>query len=189
MFQYFILALVAAASANVYHDGACPEVKVVDNFDWSNYKGIWYEQAKYPNEIEKFGKCGWAEYIPEGEGVKVKNGHIIQNKEYLIEGSARPAGAKNVGKILHKLTYGGVTRENLLNILATDNKNFYIGYFCKYDEEKKGHQDFAWVLTKSKTLDGEVKTAIDNYLQGSTVIDNSKLQYNDFSDDACTIKK
>nr|ACZ68115.1 bilin-binding protein [Pieris rapae] len=186
--QYLIvLALVAAASANVYHDGACPEVKPVDNFDWSNYNGKWWEVAKYPNSIEKYGKCGWAEYTPEGKSVKVKNFHIIQGKEYFIEGTAYPVGDSKIGKIYHKLTYGGVTRENVLNILSTDNKNYIIGYYCKYDEDKKGHQDFVWVLSRSKVLTGDAKTAVENYLVGSPVVDSQKLVYSDFSEAACKV--
>ncbi|XP_045502745.1 bilin-binding protein-like [Colias croceus] len=189
MIQYIVLGLVAAAAANVYHDGACPEVKVVDNFDWSNYAGKWYEIARYNNEIEKFAKCGWAEYTADGKGVKVKNFHVIHGKEYSQEGSAYPVGEPKIGKIYHKLTFGGVTSENVFNVLATDNKNFIIGYHCKYDEEKKGHQDFAWVLSKSKVLTGDAKTAVENYLAGSPVIDSSKLLYNDFSEEACKISK
>ncbi|CAK1550412.1 unnamed protein product [Leptosia nina] len=190
MIQLLVLGLVAAASANVYHDGACPEVKPVDNFDWSNYQGKWYEIAKYPNSVEKYGKCGWAEYTPDGKGVKVKNYHVINGKEYYIEGSAVPAGDAKVGKIYHKLSYGGQTNDNLFNVLASDSaKNYIIGYYCKYDEDKKGHQDFAWVLSKSKVLTGDVKTAVENYLIGSPVIDSQKLVYSDFSDEACKVTK
>ncbi|CAH4038098.1 bilin-binding protein [Pieris brassicae] len=186
--QYLIvLALVAAASANVYHDGACPEVKPVDNFDWSNYHGKWWEVAKYPNSVEKYGKCGWAEYTPEGKSVKVSNYHVIHGKEYFIEGTAYPVGDSKIGKIYHKLTYGGVTKENVFNVLSTDNKNYIIGYYCKYDEDKKGHQDFVWVLSRSKVLTGEAKTAVENYLIGSPVVDSQKLVYSDFSEAACKV--
>lgn len=76
-------------------------------FLFIQYKGKWWEVAKYANTVERYGKCGWAEYTPDGKSVKVKNVHVIDGKEYYNEGTAYPVGDSNIGKIYHKLTYDG----------------------------------------------------------------------------------
>ncbi|CAH2094771.1 unnamed protein product [Euphydryas editha] len=192
MYCLAILALVASVTANVYVDSECPEIKAVENFNLAAYgQGTWYEVMRYPNYAEKKGKCGYAEYSLDGDVIKVKNVHIVDNKLSFVEGTAKFAeGAENSGKLLFTLPYGpsGSETKNVLNILATDYDNYAIGYFCKYNEEKKNRQDFAWVLSRTKNLEGTVKTDVENFIKESKFLDLSKFIYPDFSDIACKVE-
>ncbi|XP_045453209.1 bilin-binding protein-like [Melitaea cinxia] len=192
MYRLAILALVASVTANVYVDSECPEIKPVENFNLASYaQGRWYETARYPNYAEKKGKCGYAEYVLDGDVIKVKNVHVVDNKLSFVEGTAKFAeGADRTGRLLFTLPYGpsGAGVQNVLNILATDYDNYAIGYFCKYNEEKKNRQDFAWVLTRTKNLEGTVKTNVENFIKDTKFLDLSKFIYPDFSDAACNVE-
>ncbi|XP_046971690.1 bilin-binding protein-like [Vanessa cardui] len=191
MFPVIILALVASVTANVIVDSQCPDPKPVENFNFAAFgQGTWYEVGRYPNNAERTGKCGHAEYELEGDFFKVKNVHIANNKLATIEGTAKLADdAGNTGKLLFTLPYGpsGAETKNVLNILATDYKNYAIGYYCKYDDDKKTRQDFAWVLSRTKTLEDSVKTTVENFVKDSSILDLSKFTWPDFSEDACKV--
>ncbi|XP_050354413.1 bilin-binding protein-like [Nymphalis io] len=191
MFPIIILALVASVTANVIVDSQCPDPKPVENFNFAAFgQGTWYELARYSNNAEKMGKCGRAEYVREGDVIKVKNVHIANNKLASIEGTAKLADdAGNTGKLVYTLPYGpsGAETKNVLNILATDYENYAIGYHCKYDEAKKTRQDFAWVLSRTKTLDETVKNTVENFIKESKILDLSKFTWPDFSEVACKV--
>lgn len=45
---------------------------------------------------------------------------------------------------------------------------------------------YAWLLSRTKTLEGEAKTAVDDFLKANTEeFDTSKFVYTDFSEQAC----
>ncbi|XP_059048626.1 bilin-binding protein-like [Achroia grisella] len=187
MLRMVLFAFVAAASASVVHEGKCPEIKPVENFNVTAYQGVWYEISKTPNDAEKNGKCGQAEYKLDGEVVKVKNSHVVDGVQKYVEGIAKFAeDANKSAKLLVTLTYGAVNRESPLNIIATDYQHYAIAYTCKYDEKSKAHNDSVWVLSRAKKLEGDAKTAVDNFLkEHAKEIDASKLVQTDFSDEAC----
>ncbi|XP_072929714.1 bilin-binding protein-like [Epargyreus clarus] len=186
MLRYFLFAVFAVAAANVIHDGTCPEMKPVENFNVTAYTGSWYEISKYPYDSEKNGKCTTAEYTADGEGLKLKNIHIVDGVQTYIEGTVKlQPDANNTAKLAVTLKFGDVSKESALTILSTDYDNYAIAYNCKYDDKKKTHQDFAWILARTKTLEGEVKTKVDNFIKNTPELDSSKFQQTDFSEEAC----
>lgn len=186
MLRFFIVTLFAAAIADS-HEGACPEVTLVQNFNLTAYQGLWYEISKIPIESEGKGQCAQAEYKLEGDIVNVKNTHVINSVRTYIEGTAKPAeDANNAGKFVVSFKFGEFVSESPLLILLTDYHSYSIAYNCKYDEKTKTHKDQAWILSRSKTLEGDAKTAVDTFLKdNSKVIDASKLVQTDFSEEAC----
>lgn len=57
---------------------------------------------------------------------------------------------------------------------------------CNHNNIFKYFPDFAWILSRSKTLEGEAKTAVDNYMKAhSKELDATKLVATDFSEEAC----
>lgn len=187
MFRFLILAVAAVATADVSHDGPCPDIKPVPNFNVTAYQGTWYEIQKTPNEAEKNGKCASAEYVLDGDIVKVTNRHVVGSVQATVTGTAKFAeDANNAGKLLVALKFGELTREQPLNIIATDYANYAVAYNCKFDEKKKNHHDNIWILSRNKKLEGDSKTAVDNFFKNHAKdIDMSKLVTTDFSEDAC----
>lgn len=46
--------------------------------------------------------------------------------------------------------------------------------------------DTAWLLSRTKKLEGEAKTTVENFLKAhAKELDTSKFVYSDFSDQAC----
>ncbi|XP_063538988.1 bilin-binding protein-like [Cydia strobilella] len=182
-----LLVAAVAVSANVIHENICPVLKPVENFNLTAYQGTWYEISKYPNSAEKNGKCASAEYKLDGELMKVKNVHVVDGVQTYIEGTAKlAADANKAGKLVVSLKFGDVTKDSPLNILATDYTHYAIAHNCKYDEKNKNHQDFAWILSRSKKLEGDAKTAVDNYLKANAKeLDTTKFVQTDFSEAAC----
>ncbi|OWR48205.1 Bombyrin precursor [Danaus plexippus plexippus] len=189
MYAVVFLALVASALAEVYVDSRCPDIQPVQNFDVANYgKGVWYEIARYPNRKEMKIDCGHTEYTPQGDHFSVKNLGFNNGKLMSIEGVAKLAeDAGNSGKLIFTLPYGasGKKTDNVLNVLYTDYDNFAIVYHCQFHEEKNSRQDFAWILSRSKSLSPELKAKVDKFVSESKVLDSSKFVWPDFSDKAC----
>ncbi|XP_045776302.1 bilin-binding protein-like [Maniola jurtina] len=192
MFALVLLSIVAAASANVYVNSGCPDVKPVDDFNLEAFAtGKWYELQRYQNAVEKDGNCGWTEYLLSGDVFSVKNFDISNGKLRVIEGSARLADdAGKTGKMIYSYPYGVdfATTKNTLWVLGTDYDNYAVVYYCKYDEDKKSRQDFNWVFSRTKSLAPAAKAAVDKILNANTFLDSSKLISPDFSDKACEYK-
>ncbi|KAJ8723729.1 hypothetical protein PYW07_007709 [Mythimna separata] len=186
MLKFLILTFVAAAVAHP-HEGACPEVKPVENFNLTAYQGVWYEISKLPIASEGKGTCGQAEYTLNGDVVIVKNSHVIDGEKKFIEGTAKfAADANEAAKFVVSFKFGDFVSESPLLILATDFNNYSIAYNCKYNEKTKAHNEQAWILSRSKTLEGEAKAFVDNFLkENSKLIDSTKLVQTDFSEEAC----
>ncbi|CAG9789458.1 unnamed protein product [Diatraea saccharalis] len=183
---FFFAFVTVAAAASVIHDGTCPDIKPVENFNVSAYQGVWYEISKYDTANEQGGKCAQAEYKLEGDVVKLKNTHIVNGVQTSIEGTAKLADdAKNSAKLLVTLNFGEFSRETPLQVVATDYKSYAIAYNCKNDDNKKNHQDTLWVLSRTKTLEGDAKTAVDTFFKNNKDLDATKLVQTDFSEEAC----
>ncbi|KAI5642833.1 lipocalin / cytosolic fatty-acid binding protein family domain-containing protein [Phthorimaea operculella] len=286
MLRLFFITFVAAASASVIIDGACPDLKPVENFNLSAYQGVWYEISKIPTEFEKSGACGQAEYKLEGDVVKVKNSHVVDGVQQYIEGTAKLAddankaaklevtfkfgerpyklegdvvkvknshvvdgvqqyiegtakladdankaaklevtfkfgdmadkimmeeechtknshevhgvqqyiegtakladNANKAAKLEVTFKFGDVESKSPLKVLKTDYEHYAIAYNCKEDEKTKKHAITAWILSRSKKLEGDAKTAVDEFLKANAKeLDSSKFVQTDFSENAC----
>ncbi|XP_045777016.1 uncharacterized protein LOC123875309 [Maniola jurtina] len=192
MYSLILFGLVASVSANVYHNAQCPLVKPVENFNLEAYgNGVWFEIARLPNDAEKGAQCGSTEYSLQGDTIQIKSYHVANGRLASIDGSARLAlPSTSQGKMIFTLPYGvaGAKNEYIGWILDTDYVNYAIVYHCKYNAEKKVRQDFAWILSRSKTLDASTKAKIDKFIGECTFLDSSKFIYNDFSESACRVQ-
>ncbi|XP_023938819.2 bilin-binding protein [Bicyclus anynana] len=191
MYGLILFALVATASANVYHNAQCPLVKPVENFNLEAYgNGVWFELAKYPNDAEKGGQCGSTEYRLQADTIQIRSFHVANGRLASIDGTARLAPpSATEGKLLYSLPYGegGSYQEYTAWVLDTDYDNYAIVYYCKYNAEKKTRQDFAWIFSRSKVLDPQSKAKVDKFIKDSKFLDSSKFKYTDFSEAACRV--
>nr|BAB85482.1 biliverdin binding protein-I [Samia ricini] len=182
-----ILMTIAVASAEVVLDGACPHVQPVKDFDINAYAGKWYEIKKLPLANEGKGQCAIATYTLDGDSLKVKNSHVINGVEKYVLGVAKKADdANGSGKLVLTVTVGKFSRVAPLWILTTDYTNYAVSYSCKYNEKNNTHRLNIWVLSKSKSLEGEAKAAVDSFLSTNFGnVDDSKFITIDFSENAC----
>ncbi|XP_068619058.1 insecticyanin-B-like [Battus philenor] len=183
MLRFLAITFLAIASAEVIVDGPCPEVKTMENFNFSEFAGVWYEIAKFPNIGERGGKgkCTTAEYEVEGDKGKVKNSHVIDGVKSIIEGEIFLESPGNI-KITYK--FGDRVKNSVLMIMDSDYKNYAVGYSCKYMEKENKHQVFSWILSRSKTL-GEFQSKVDGFLNSFKAIDTSNFVYNEFTEETC----
>ncbi|CAH2044977.1 unnamed protein product, partial [Iphiclides podalirius] len=183
MFRLLIAAFFAAVSANVIVDGPCPDVKPLENFNFHDYQGTWYEIAKFPNSGEdgRRGKCTTAEYTVDGEKGKVKNSQVVDGVKTYVAGDISLAAP---GKILITYKFGAYTKNSILTILDTDYNNYAIGYSCKFLENENKHQVFSWIISRNQSL-GDAKSKVDDYLKNNDAIDTSKYVYNEYTEEAC----
>ncbi|CAH0594386.1 unnamed protein product [Chrysodeixis includens] len=182
-----VFALANAAPTTHSHDGACPESKPVENFNLTAYQGVWYEISKIPIPSEGSGQCSQAEYTLVGDEVKLRNSHVIDGEQKYLDGVARPApDAGTSAKFIVTFQFGEITSNSPLSVLATDYENYAIAYNCRFDEKANTHKEQAWILSRSKVLEGEPKAAVDAFLKdNANLIDTSKLVATDFSEEAC----
>ncbi|XP_046971648.1 bilin-binding protein-like isoform X2 [Vanessa cardui] len=191
MYRFTLLSFLASVSAYVITDSKCPEFTNVANFDFKSYgNGVWYEIGRYPDDLVKTGKCGALEYKRVGDITKSKYTYVDKNKLMAIEGTARLApDAGNTGKLIQQLHFGanGALVESDLSVLTIDYDNFFVDYYCQYDEAKKNSRESAWIGTRSKTLSKETKAAIDKFINESKFLNASKFEWPSFSDEDCRV--
>ena len=66
-------AILSAAYLTLRFTGnTCQNPQLQENFDITQYTGVWYEYSKLPNSFQK-GQCTTATYGIEGNGVSVLN--------------------------------------------------------------------------------------------------------------------
>lgn len=95
------------------------------------YQGVWYEIAKFPTPAEKDGKCGSAEYKVEGDIVKLKNTHVINDVQTYIEGTAKLADdANKAAKLVVTFKFGG--KSTFIFVLFSSPKNVRCSLLCHH---------------------------------------------------------
>ncbi|XP_046971665.1 bilin-binding protein-like [Vanessa cardui] len=191
MYCIALLGLLASVSAHIVSDSECPKVTNVDNFNFDAYSdGVWYEVARYPDDVVKDGKCGVLKYTQDRDVKKLKYSFVSNSKLMTIEGHVSLANdAGTTGKLIHSLPYGvnGTVVDSELNILAVDYDNFFICYYCQFDEDQKIYRESAWVISRSKTLSEETKAVVDKYVKDSKFLNANKFVWVSSSDEDCWV--
>ncbi|XP_041969249.1 bilin-binding protein-like [Aricia agestis] len=190
MLRVFVISFLYTVSAKVFIKGPCPSVKAVDNFNITAYaSGKWFELARYPNDWENRGNCVSKVFTPEGTTYKFRLTDVVDHSQTYYEGRIEMVpDAKNTGLLNYiSNAYKGSEGENIVPvyILDIDYDNYSIGYECKYDPAQDMRHDFAWVMSRSKFLQGKAKEKVESFLKSSKLIDSSKLIWIQFSDAAC----
>ncbi|XP_050354498.1 bilin-binding protein-like isoform X2 [Nymphalis io] len=192
MYRFAFLAFVASVSAYVLLDSKCPEVTNVDNFNFESYSsGVWYEAARYYDDVVKDGKCGVLKYTQDGDVKKVKYTFVKNNKLMSIEGTVKLANDAGItGKLIHSLPYGanGTVVDSELNILAVDYDNFFICYYCQFDDAKKSYRESAWIFSRSQPLSKETETKINKFVKDSKFLNADKFVWPRFSEEDCRVE-
>ncbi|MBX2953701.1 MAG: lipocalin family protein [Leadbetterella sp.] len=123
----------------------------VQNFDADRYLGTWYEIARLDYRFEKNLDNVSAQYSLDKNGdVNVLNsGYNLKKKKWeKAEGRAKFRGDKNIAAL--KVSFFGPFYSGY-NVVALDENYQYALVAGK-------NLDYLWILSKTKSIPGEVKT-------------------------------
>ncbi|XP_036453071.1 apolipoprotein Da, duplicate 2 [Colossoma macropomum] len=166
--QVFSLALlsVLAVSGRMFHSGRCPTPPVQQNFDPTQYVGRWYEIQKLPNAFQK-GECAQATYTLQDGVVLVLNQELLADGTVSsIEGTAKPKDPSEPAK-LEVSFFEGVPPGNYW-VLSTDYENYSLVFGCS-DYLGLFHVEFAWILSRSRSLPKETLSELQDILTSNGI--------------------
>jgi len=145
------LVIVVVCQAQVPHFGKCPPVTVKQNLDVSKYLGDWYEIEKFFFLVEGSQKCIRANYSLKADGhIQVFNRGIgSDGTEVTATGDGYPPDSNVAAKLA--VEFNGSPRVPYW-IVDTDYDQYSLVWSCA---EILGfaQTDFAWILSRTKTLD------------------------------------
>ncbi|XP_044076987.1 apolipoprotein Da, duplicate 1 isoform X2 [Siniperca chuatsi] len=140
----FILPLIRA---QVPHWGPCPEPAVQPAFNLKQFMGRWFEIGKLPAQFEK-GRCIETNFtLKTDNSIRVVSSEILKGELRKIEGTGVIEDLKNPAKL---------------------------GISYSYDILRLFHVDFAWILSRTRTLpDSTVERAKEIFANNN--IDVSRM--------------
>uniref|UniRef100_A0A8C2XC03 Apolipoprotein D n=1 Tax=Cyclopterus lumpus TaxID=8103 RepID=A0A8C2XC03_CYCLU len=184
-FQVLLALLTAAAAAHAqsFHPGRCPQPSVQEDFDVTKYMGTWYEIEKLPAVFER-GKCNQATYSLRPDGtVKVLNAELLSNgKRNTIQGVAKVKDSSKPA-ILGVSFFKGVA-DGPYWVLSTDYRSYSLVYSCT--DYFLFHVDFAWILARTRVLTEDVMSRLRDTLSSAGVDVNRLAASNQTGCDADT---
>ncbi|KAM4605959.1 uncharacterized protein ACJ7VT_016228 [Polymixia lowei] len=143
---FLILPLV---TAQTYHWGPCPNLKVQPNFNLQQYLGKWYEIEKLPASFER-GKCIEANYAVRSDGtIRVVNSQFYKDKVRWVEGTAVVEDPREPARLGVSFSY--FTPYSPYWVLTTDYASVSVVYSCS-DILRLFHVDYAWILGRARFL-------------------------------------
>ncbi|XP_076840865.1 apolipoprotein Da, duplicate 1 [Brachyhypopomus gauderio] len=148
-FVFILPLLLPLMKAQVLHWGSCPEPVTQPEFNLKQFMGRWFEIARLPAQFEK-GRCIETNFTLNVDGsIQVVSSEILKGGIRKIAGRATVVDPKNPAKLgisfPHVLPYAPYW------ILSTDYVNSAVMYSCT-DVLKLFHVDFAWILSRSRSL-------------------------------------
>uniref|UniRef100_A0A8C6THC6 Apolipoprotein D n=1 Tax=Neogobius melanostomus TaxID=47308 RepID=A0A8C6THC6_9GOBI len=164
LLKVVLLLLLAAASSHSqsFHFLKCPTPTLQENFNATKYLGTWYEIEKLPAMFER-GTCVQAKYSLRPDGtVRVHNSELLANgKINSIEGVATITDPSQPA-VLSVSFYRGLPDAPYM-VLSTDYSSYSLVYSCS-DYLGLFHVDFAWILSRTRELDGATIGQLRNEL-------------------------
>ncbi|CAM4827692.1 unnamed protein product [Rotaria magnacalcarata] len=129
----------------------CPTIVTQANVDVEQYTGLWYEIFRKDNQFQSGGKCTNATYTLKPDGtVGVLNQAINSMGVYeKIEGYAVVKDPAVPGAL--EVNFGP-NQKGSYNIMSTDYKEYSVVYSCIDIPNTNINIEFAWILSRRKTL-------------------------------------
>ncbi len=153
------LSIFGLANAGV-STGKCQEVALQENFDVSQYLGLWYEQARDKLMPFEQGNCQQARYTLNTDGTLGVYNTQFNEKKGRIDG--QQGTAKCEGPAC-KVKFFWFAPDGDYRVLATDYKNYSVVYSCS-DMFGFAKTENVWILTREKELTAEVNEAVKGHL-------------------------
>lgn len=148
--------------------GECPEVSVLENFNLTEYMGVWYEIQRYETDFQVDLDCVTAEYLLPDLNVSRIN---IVHSGLLFDGTnstfveahgvaelSFPEDSRNPAKL--SVAYGGAEpdRSNYW-VLGTDYHNYSLVWSCD-QLTNNTYNEYAWVLSRTRDMKPEIYAQI-----------------------------
>ncbi|XP_005098523.1 apolipoprotein D-like [Aplysia californica] len=155
------LAVVSLSRSASIHLGKCPDVPPQSTLDAAKYLGVWYEMERFPTVFER-GNCISANYSLKSNGrIAVDNRYILNGKEHTILGEAYPEDENSTEAILSVQFPFSPKAE--YKIVETDYSSYSLVFSCASIADIFNTQ-FAWILSRTRTLDKAVVSRLENTL-------------------------
>mmetsp|Transcript_14813 Transcript_14813/g.20654 ORF Transcript_14813/g.20654 Transcript_14813/m.20654 type:complete len:218 (-) Transcript_14813:41-694(-) len=157
MSKLILLFALIAASYAVTLSGPCEAVTSYGpSFSVANYLGIWYEIARFDEPFEAGGCCDTANYTLQANGTvlvtNTENFGTPDGKEKVAYGQA-VATPSDPSKL--EVTFGTSPFPAPYWVVDTDYDSYALVWCC-YDIAKVGHEEYAWILSRTPTMDNQL---------------------------------
>ncbi|XP_077998373.1 apolipoprotein D-like [Glandiceps talaboti] len=173
-----LVTLCYVINGQIISFGKCPSVSVQENFNVTNYLGTWHEIKKFPAYFQRGLTCVQTTYKLKDDGnIQVLNEGINSEtgKVESIEGVASTPNPNEPAKLKLKLFWWHPADDYW--VLHTNYQTFSIVYSCS-DLFGFVRSEFAWILSRKRTLDDKILTSLLSDLQ-SIDIDIAYFQSTD----------
>ncbi len=153
--KVLILASVVAITACT---GTPRNVEPVTGFELDRYLGEWYEIARLDHSFERGLSSVSAEYIDEGDGIKVINrGYSEEEQKWeTAEGQAEFVGDDDVGHL--KVSFFGPFYSSYV-VFELDQQDYQHAFVAGHDE------DYLWLLARTPEVPDSLKEEFVQHAQ------------------------
>ncbi|XP_071181610.1 apolipoprotein D-like [Mytilus edulis] len=165
---FCILSLIGSSNSQVISKGKCPDVKVVSDFKLSSYLGDWYEIYKFKADFENGQSCIHANYQKKANGhIQVYNrGQTEDGKITTAIGDGYNPDPNEPAKLAIK--FSPVAPYGKYWVLDTDYTSYTLVYSCT-DLFSVTHVEFAWILSRQRTLDAAISSRLFNIMKSYNI--------------------
>ncbi|KAG0719809.1 Apolipoprotein D [Chionoecetes opilio] len=145
--------LASVAHAQVFYKGRCPKTKIIENFDFDQYLGRWYEQERYFVAYEAIGLCWSGTYIKNYESGKVSvrldfRDVLLKRPKKITVNIIRKRPVEEPNRLTYTIPGVPLIEDNY-EVLATDYIHWTLEYTC-LNKLPFGHTRIAWILTRER---------------------------------------
>ncbi|XP_076109224.1 apolipoprotein D-like [Mytilus galloprovincialis] len=149
------LGCVLATTAQVVRPGGCPKTVTQTTLDLQQYLGNWYEIYKFWAIFEVGQKCVGANYQMKNDShIRVDNSGIRSGSKVEAIGDLYMPDTKHPANL--KVKFASSAPYGDYWVLDTDYKKYTLIYSCGPFLGPLGHVEFAWILSRQRTLDQSI---------------------------------
>jgi len=151
--------------------GGCPKVTFQQSFDIQAYLGDWYEIEKFPAIFEFGQTCAKAHYdlMDDGHLNITNTGKGLFGQHVVAHGEAKTVATDGSAQL--QLRFSAKQAWGDYWVLDTDYKNYTLIYSCG-PFLGISHVEFAWILSRQRTLDSETMKRLYAKMQSFNINTN-----------------
>lgn len=148
VFLYVISAILLLSCSGVQ------SLSTVEQVDFNQYAGTWYEIARIPNQFETNLECVTAEYVISGEKIEVINRGFNTKKGKWVTstGKAKQAGPDGTSQLKVSFFWPFSGDYYIMNV-TPDYEYALVG---------SPTRDYLWILSRTTSLSSSMKEKFSN---------------------------
>ncbi|XP_033755793.1 apolipoprotein D-like [Pecten maximus] len=139
----------------VLSHGKCPNVEPMPEFKIQPFLGVWYEVFRFYDQFEENQSCIRMEYTLKPDGhIGLHNfGDMPDNTTVVAEGDGYVADPSTPARYM--VTFADSSQPLDYSIVATDYIDHALVFSCT-EILGMANAQFAWVLSRNRTIDSKV---------------------------------